>query len=299
MSSTPGLSTSVQELLEDLDLFRLPVIPKEVCRRLGIEYREYRYEGIEGSLMVIGSHQLIAVNAKTREASRRAFTCAHELGHYYFDLDEGESSFTCSENDVIYPSQDPRELRANEFAAELLMPTALVMPMIKSAKPSWEVISKLAEVTGSSLQAAAQRYVALTKHPCWLAFMDGGQIRRYQKQDRAKQHLSTKAWIDLRDCAERKWEKVPAALWMGKGRYTRGKTLYQAIMPENQYGDTLALIWDRHREFSFIRRKAVWKWLLAAGLAICLFAWAIKAIENRQSVLKRKTGAVHHVQGSK
>jgi hypothetical protein len=245
MSSEADLSSNVQELLEDLDLFRLPVVPQEVCQKLGIEYREYWYEGIEGTLLVIGSQQLIGVNANTKEPTRKAFTCAHELGHYYFDLDEGKTSFTCSSNDVGGSrALDRRELRANQFAAELLMPKALIEPLIRWDTPHWETIQDLAEECGTSLQATAQRYVDLSPHDCWVAVLTDGKIRRYHKPDRLPIHLRTKQTFIVPRNASEDWQRVSAQSWMGQSKQALSLDLAQSFLPENQYGDTLALLWD-------------------------------------------------------
>lgn len=63
-----------------------------------------------------------------RPAGRRAFTCAHELGHWYYkhgtrieDLAEQEKG----------SSDDPDEILANQFAANLLMPKWAMEQMFK------------------------------------------------------------------------------------------------------------------------------------------------------------------------
>lgn len=252
MSRVINFAKDVRELLEDLDLYRLPVVPTKVCERLGIDYIETPYNGIEGTLLVKGSHQLIGVNSRIPEPSRKTFTCAHELGHYYYDLgSQGEMSFTCSSSDVEGLSQkDVRELRANQFAAELLMPEALFKPLIQSETPSWSLISRLAEMCGTSMQATAHRYVELGPHGCWLAILrDNGRVHRYEKSYRVGGAISTLRPILLPHQRESNWQTVPAKIWLGERRWTRNRKLYQAFLPRNRYGETLALLWDRHRDF--------------------------------------------------
>jgi Zn-dependent peptidase ImmA (M78 family) len=151
MSRRVDIPGSVRELLEDLDLFKLPVVPEEVYRRLGVGYSEAPYEGLEGSLLVVGDRQIIGVNS-SRDASRKAFTCAHELGHYYFDIEDSATSFSCSDNDISgLHAGNLREFRANEFAAELLMPESLIGPLMAQGMPSWEFITELANRCGTSI----------------------------------------------------------------------------------------------------------------------------------------------------
>lgn len=251
MSRVINFAKDVQELLKDLDLYRLPIVPRKVCERLGIDYRELPYEGFEGTLLVKGSHQIIGVNSKIKELTRKAFTCAHELGHYYYDLgSQSHLSFTCTSNDVEGSApKDNRELRANQFAAELLMPEALFRPLIESETPSWNLISKLAAVFGTSMMATAHRYVELGPHPCWLAIVRKNHVYRYEKHRRVESHVVTQRPIKLPQQLLSTWQSVPAGIWLGDRSRARNKKLYQAFLPQNQYGETLALLWDRHRDF--------------------------------------------------
>jgi len=53
---------------------------------------------------------------------RQRFTIAHELGHYFLHYTAGESTTFVS----LRRSRSARETEANAFAAELLMPEALI-----------------------------------------------------------------------------------------------------------------------------------------------------------------------------
>lgn len=67
------------------------------------------------------TNRIVLVNRKDSPAQQR-FAIAHEIAHYIFDYDEAalatyyKAYLTTEKNDAI-------ELRANRFAAELLMPT--------------------------------------------------------------------------------------------------------------------------------------------------------------------------------
>jgi Zn-dependent peptidase ImmA (M78 family) len=270
MTPTRDLTTTARQLLEDVDLFRLPVVPKEVCSRLGIHYREVPFKGIEGTLVVIGDQQMISVNSRTREATRKAFTCAHELGHYTLDLDNGPTQFTCSSSDILGQSDrktskvDPKEIRANAFAAELLMPAALVLPLIRGQNPSWDLIRQLASTCGVSLQMAAQRYIELTDEPCWFVVLRRGWVQRYSRSDHAEQHILTARSVPMPKTFSGEWQAAPAKIWFGRHPSLKGKAVYDALLPENSYGETLALVWDRHGLLSGGRSLgSPWFWVLA------------------------------------
>lgn len=277
MTPTRDLTTTARQLLEDVDLFRLPVIPKEVCSRLGIDYREVPFEGIEGTLLVIGDRQMISVNSATRETTRKAFTCAHELGHYTLDLDDGPTQFTCSSSDILggreTPRADPKEIRANAFAAELLMPKALVLPIIRGQKPSWELIRALASTCGVSLQVAAQRLIKLTDEPCWFVILRRGWVQRYSRSGRAEQHILTARSIPMPKEFSGEWQTAPAKIWFGRHPSLKDKDVYEALLPENSYGETLALVWDRHGWLSGRRCLASpWLWGLLAIVTVWILS---------------------------
>lgn len=65
--------------------------------------------------------RIILVNEKDSTAHQR-FTIAHELAHYIFDYDE-MSQPKYYKPYLTTETEDSAELRANRFAAELLMPT--------------------------------------------------------------------------------------------------------------------------------------------------------------------------------
>jgi Zn-dependent peptidase ImmA (M78 family) len=63
------------------------------------------------------------------EHTRRRFTIAHELGHYFLHFDAERDPGDSEKNSVIVSFRgwkNPIETEANEFAAELLMPAELL-----------------------------------------------------------------------------------------------------------------------------------------------------------------------------
>lgn len=73
------------------------------------------------------------------------------------------------------------ELEANAFAAEILMPKAMIDPKITSREPTWEIIQKLSTDFSVSLITAAIRYADLTKQPVMAVFSDGRNVRWWRE----------------------------------------------------------------------------------------------------------------------
>jgi Zn-dependent peptidase ImmA (M78 family) len=120
-------------------------------------------EGLElGGRPVLGlfAHNLNAVLVENNcYDARKRFTIAHELGHAQleydhgnaaslFDLDEPEL-FGCTEEDELLDSMNElksglrrkKEIRANKFAANLLMPEGLVKEVWRQMHGNLETVS--------------------------------------------------------------------------------------------------------------------------------------------------------------
>ena len=93
----------------------------DLAQKLGIEVRFLDIPSMEGMYYNASPPHIII--SSLRPVGRRAFTCAHELGHHCFDdgthIDELTEQFKS-------PRQDPREFAADCFAGALLMPKMAV-----------------------------------------------------------------------------------------------------------------------------------------------------------------------------
>lgn len=93
-----------------------PICVYDIAERLGIEVRFFGGNSFGG--MYAKASQTILVPS-LRPSGRRAFTCAHEIGHWFFGhgtrIDELSIIGSRSES-------DPEEYVANTFAGYLLMP---------------------------------------------------------------------------------------------------------------------------------------------------------------------------------
>jgi Zn-dependent peptidase ImmA (M78 family) len=113
-----GMTASIQTRIQAGMGANEPLCIYELCRKLGIKVRfvDINVEGMYSR----GKDPRIIVAAK-RPVPRRAFTCAHELGHHIFGhgstVDELEDERSKEDSDR------PEEIVANSFAAFTLMPT--------------------------------------------------------------------------------------------------------------------------------------------------------------------------------
>ncbi len=120
----------VKELLQLALVDNPPISVERIAHVYGVQIRYEPFEGqISGLLFRENGRTIIGVNSLHPKARQR-FTIAHEIGHMmklhiqdelhvdraYLLRDEKSSQ-----------AVDPKEIEANQFAAELLMPTDMII----------------------------------------------------------------------------------------------------------------------------------------------------------------------------
>ena len=137
------------EQFQDAAPVRLP----DLARALGVQVKAATLApGISGEIRPSpdGGSYVIRVN-RHDPPKRQRFTVAHELAHFLLHRDEIGSGI---EDDVLYRSSlsDRREQQANRLAADILMPSPLLMEAQEAAeeKGVGDVVLYLAEQFGVS-----------------------------------------------------------------------------------------------------------------------------------------------------
>ena len=127
-------------MLDELGVVGL-VDVREVAAQLKLELNEVEVDGFDGALIRAEgvSFGAIAVRRGILEDGRKNFTIAHEIGHYVLPGHE-KCDEVCLDTDVGNWSDAGKQLEreADEFAAELLIPTCLRSPSLlrNNAVPS-------------------------------------------------------------------------------------------------------------------------------------------------------------------
>lgn len=107
----------------------IPVQPEQIISR--IDDLELRYEDMEDNISGKMNYDfdvnkyVITINRNHHE-NRQRFTMAHELGHYA--LNHGTKTDTLYRNTSL--DNEPDEVEANAFAAEILMPSAAIRDLV-------------------------------------------------------------------------------------------------------------------------------------------------------------------------
>ena len=132
------ITTQVRNLLRNHNIEVAPVPVEQVANDLGaiVRYRPFDEE-LSGMIYIKGARPIIGVNS-LHHPNRQRFTIAHEVGHLVLhrrliaDHVHVDKRFSVLMRDANSATGTQRmEMEANRFAAELLMPIFLLLPMLK------------------------------------------------------------------------------------------------------------------------------------------------------------------------
>lgn len=154
---------------------------------LGLKVREVPSESFDGALIRIPRklRGVVAVRESIREAGRKIFTIAHEIGHFILP-GHGTPECFCTAKDLNSWQAHvscQHETAANRFASELLLPSHLLHQIVNRRKASLELAKEVADDYSTSLTAAAIKCVDVTDEACALVWSVDGQIEWAHKND--------------------------------------------------------------------------------------------------------------------
>lgn len=128
-----GARNIARKLLKDAKIKTIPVSLWVVIDHMKARHDLYvmrsDFENVDGALVTLGDEPPLIGFNPDRAWVRRRFTLAHEIGHYL--LGHG----TCDE------SNQYAEQEANQFAAELLIPLAMIKADFKK-QPDLDALAK-------------------------------------------------------------------------------------------------------------------------------------------------------------
>jgi len=131
----------------------------EIAKKLGFTIKEAKFKKganhkiISGAISVNNqeNEKLIYVNAD-EPYYRKRFTIAHEIAHYYLEYKDTEKDIENIDFRSNMNSNKESELRANKFAAALLMPKATILALKKDLNNNLNLISSIMQVSTKSIK---------------------------------------------------------------------------------------------------------------------------------------------------
>lgn len=136
-------------LLSKIGIKSAPVYVRDILKHLiaqGIKVEFYERDFGEGrkGIQITDpekeSDLIIAINKNQHEHSKR-FTAGHELGHYFLKHNKHRHEHCVDIFEKGKEARDPLEMEANQFAAELLMPTYILKEDLKNNVGNIQVLA--------------------------------------------------------------------------------------------------------------------------------------------------------------
>jgi Zn-dependent peptidase ImmA (M78 family) len=159
MRTRREIEEKVAELLSKHGVGEAPVRVDLLARAEGLQIVESAFDGdVSGALLRSSGVTGIAVNAK-QHPNRKRFTIAHELAHYllaHTTEDHIDWQFSILRRDEkSSDASDSREIEANTFAANLLMPK----DFLRADLGRYTNFRGEVELDDAARQALARRYM--------------------------------------------------------------------------------------------------------------------------------------------
>lgn len=138
------------------------------------------YEPLVGcEARIVGTHDraIITVNP-SRSRGRERFSAAHELAHWLRDSGVAfcnpETAFNDSKGATV-------ETRANEYAADLLLPPFMFKPASHEQSMTFATAARLSVLFETSLTATALRLIRYGSFPAVLVCTEKGQLSWFRR----------------------------------------------------------------------------------------------------------------------
>jgi len=136
-------------------------------------------EGAEARILGYGDRAIITVN-HTSSRGRQRFSGAHELGHWMWD--RGHVAFACTERAFTREwADDNPERRANQYAADLLLPQEMFATRAKNREITFATVRDLTDLFQTSLTATAIRLVEFGSFPAMIVCNDRERRRWFRR----------------------------------------------------------------------------------------------------------------------
>ena len=164
MANTRAARADALDLIAQFKIVAAPVPVEKIARRLGIQVTYTPFDGdLSGMAFISEGVRMIGVNS-LHSTVRQRFTLAHELAHHRLHHEELEHAVHLDRGSLRrdwMSSQgvDEREVEANAFASELLIPTDLLRQALAGRTIDFEDEDEIGILARRfRVSAAAMRY---------------------------------------------------------------------------------------------------------------------------------------------
>ncbi|CBL44750.1 Conserved hypothetical protein [gamma proteobacterium HdN1] len=173
-----------EDILKGLGIYHANDIDLDlIAYSLNAEVKRNALSDCEGHIIGTDTNAIITINSNA-PTERQRFSLGHELGHWVNDRNKN-LTYRCNVNDMRQrsPAKDnfrqQKEVRANQFSAQLIMPKHIIAPQLNSMAVTFDNVRLIANDFRVSRTSAAIRIVELSPYPCMLICWSKQGTRRW------------------------------------------------------------------------------------------------------------------------
>jgi Zn-dependent peptidase ImmA (M78 family) len=153
---------AARNTLRKAGIATLPIDLQEICKAFNLECLERELDDeLSGMSFIRGGKNFVVVNASHHQ-NRKRFTMAHEIAHHilhadYLSKNVHVDKAVLRRDELSSEGVYSKEIEANSFAAELLMPRADVQKLTSLDLSDQDTVVKEADRFGVSATALTYR----------------------------------------------------------------------------------------------------------------------------------------------
>lgn len=225
---------------------------EDAAMALGVLVFVDKLDGAAARLVRKGKKGVLRVSNRITVLGARRFAISHELGHWEQHA-EYSQMFLCTDSDMRDYGRSVLETEANLFASEFLMPSVLFRPLCTDIDPSLCVVDDLAEQFRTSRTATAVRFIAETRHKCFVVYSEEGRVKWWKRKEEGTRlwlqkdqqiHPHSMAWECLKGLeVPKKMEPVPVDAWFGHLPFDLKAEVLEQSVRLGRFPGILTLLW--------------------------------------------------------
>lgn len=154
-----------------------------IAYSLDASVKRVSLSGCEGQIIGTHSRAIITINSDS-DSRRQRFSLGHELGHWINDRGKN-LTYQCSDSDMRQYTANStdfkrqKEVRANRFSAELLMPSYLFNRYHPEREITGDTVKYLSNLFNVSRTSASIRLVEASERPCMIVCWNSSGKRKW------------------------------------------------------------------------------------------------------------------------
>ena len=174
-------ASQARRVLEECGLLDDPleVSCEDIALSRGItDIQAVKIDGAQGRIMIDGDEAIISYDQNISHKGKKKFIVAHELGHFelHRNLFDNQIHTDDARSLSEWYSKGVHEKEANQFAAELLMPSHLFIEQVSGKVFNFDLIKAVANSFETSITAALIRYRILGDFPVAIIFCNNNKV---------------------------------------------------------------------------------------------------------------------------